>query len=216
MVTAIVLSVLVVHDLAILLVLRYLYSCPKYQPRVFSGPVGARHTPLLLLPPVPHSIPPSIVTSRRTSLLLPLLPVNILPPARIAFQIQLPVLSVPRPFWRLNWRILHQPPITAFIPRAILPLIQSSTALALVPKRSSRLPFLIPGDFMPSFVHLRGLDTGSPTSVTALEIRSTTGGILRRTRIEEEETEATFVGSLREEQKIQNHSPPTRDVDLPG
>ncbi|KAJ7694913.1 hypothetical protein B0H14DRAFT_3043238 [Mycena olivaceomarginata] len=169
MVTAIVLSVLVVHDLAILLVLRYLYSCPKYQPKVFSEPVNARHIPLLL-PPVPHSIPPSIVTFRRTALLLPPLPVNILSPARTAFRIQLPILSVPRPFWRLNWRILHQPPITAFIPRAVLPLIQSSTALAL-----TAVPH--PGDFMPSFVHLRGLDTGSPTSVTALEIRSTTGDV---------------------------------------
>ncbi|KAJ7827628.1 hypothetical protein B0H14DRAFT_2813884, partial [Mycena olivaceomarginata] len=67
---AIVLSVLIVHDLALLLVLRHVYRTAKYRPKIslktLLGPAAvataasARHTEprLLLLPPTPPNVPP--------------------------------------------------------------------------------------------------------------------------------------------------------------
>jgi hypothetical protein len=112
-----VISALVVHDAAILLVIRHLLKDSKRTLRVLKilPAAAADHIPIPQGP------------------LLLILPVNTPPVARKVFRLRPAIISIPRPFW--IWRSLYCPPTIAFGSRAILPLIEYPTALALVTKR---------------------------------------------------------------------------------
>ncbi|KAJ7369013.1 hypothetical protein DFH08DRAFT_928990 [Mycena albidolilacea] len=241
---AIVLSVLIVHDLVLLLVLRHVYRTAKYQPKIslktLLGPAAvatassARHTEprLLLLPPTPPNVPPVMSNGFRLPrlastvprafwvwrvaipgrpkllLLLPPVPLHSPQPARIAFKLPRIVFSVPRPFWR--WRApYYRPPITASVPRAVLPLIESPAALALVTKRvSNQLPFvsLITGgrtrihDFKLSFDRVRPPSNSNPAT------KLSASAVLASRRIKRK-TQDTCVGSQPEEDlKLDAHA----------
>ncbi|KAJ7369024.1 hypothetical protein DFH08DRAFT_928996 [Mycena albidolilacea] len=179
---AIVLSVLIAHDLVLLLVLRHVHRTTKYQPKIslktLLGPAAAtassaRHTEprLFLLPPTPPNVPP--VTSD-------------------GFRLPRLASTVPRLFWLSS---SHRIP----------------TALALVIKRvSSRLPSnsLIAGgrsrihDFKPLFARLGSLGTGLRTTGTKLKISKGATRICSAS-IEgdkEEDFQDTCVGSPPEEE----------------
>ncbi|KAJ7849790.1 hypothetical protein B0H14DRAFT_3866765 [Mycena olivaceomarginata] len=191
---AIVLSVLIVHDLVLLLVLRHVYRTAKYQPKIslktLLGPAAvataasARHTEprLLLLPPT---------SSQRASLLCPTVSgFHDSPPqfpghsgfgvSRFLIDPSCFLLLPPFP-GRSGVGAPHTIGLQSLLPsrEAVLPLIEFPAALALITKRvSNQLPFvsLITGgrtrihDFKPLFVRLDSLgNTGSRTTALKLE-----------------------------------------------
>jgi hypothetical protein len=121
-VIVIVFSALVVHDAVILLVIRHLPKDSKRTLRVLKT-LPAAAADHISIPQGP----------------LLILPVNTLLVPHKSFRLRPTVVSIPRPFW--IWRFLYRPPTIGFSSRAVLPLLEYLTTLALVAKRvSSPLP----------------------------------------------------------------------------
>lgn len=122
---AVVLSVMVVHDVAILLVILQFLKSPN--------PTTTKA--LRVLKTLSAAAADCIVIRQRPRLLLSPLLVNISPAMHIGFLRKPMGIAIPRPFWL--WQVLYRPSIMTFGSRVHLSLIEYPTALALVTKRVS-------------------------------------------------------------------------------